>query len=133
MPRLARRLQRAPGSYYHLMNRGHNREVVFASDDDHAYFLELLDRYRQRFPLRIFHYCLMSNHFHVLVRCENAEALSPCLGGLLRAYVHYFNRRYGFIGHLWQGRFKSPAVAVVDYFRFSAKFGEKRAVMHTMY
>ncbi len=74
------------------------------------------------------HYCLMSNHFHVLVRCESAEALSPCLAGLLRAYVHYFNRRYGFIGHLWQGRFKSPAVAVVDYFLSCARYVERNPV-----
>jgi hypothetical protein len=53
MPRIARRQQDVLGSYYHLMNRGHNREVVFRTDQDHAYFLELVDRYRQRFPLRI--------------------------------------------------------------------------------
>jgi hypothetical protein len=59
LPRIPRGQQQARGSYYHLMNRGHNHEVVFPTDQDHAYFLELVDRYRQRFPLRIDHDCLM--------------------------------------------------------------------------
>ena len=73
MPRVARRQQRAHGSYYHLMNGGHNREVVFPTDEDHAYFLDLVDRYRQRFPLRIYHYCLMSNQFHLLKKIKGVR------------------------------------------------------------
>src|SRR5579864_6133950 len=112
MARKPRQRQRASGGYYHVMNRGHNREVVFQTDDDHLYFLDLLARYRERFAIRLYHYCLMSNHFHLLVQADKAEELSPWMAGLLRAYVHYFHRRTGFVGHLWQGRFKSPAVAV---------------------
>jgi REP element-mobilizing transposase RayT len=52
-----------------VTNRGHNREVVFQDDDDHRYFLNLIDGYSQRFLLQLFHYCLMGNHFHLLVRC----------------------------------------------------------------
>jgi putative transposase len=50
------------------MNRGHNRETVFADDEDRGYFLQLLARYRDRFALRRYHYCLMSNHFHLLLQ-----------------------------------------------------------------
>ena len=53
MTRVARQQQCSAPAYYHVMNRGHNREVVFASDEDLAYFLQLLDRYRQRFPVRL--------------------------------------------------------------------------------
>src|SRR5439155_25562859 len=90
MPRVPRRHQRAAAVYFHVMNRGHNREVVFQTDADHVYFLELLQRYRERFAVRLYHYCLMSNHFHLLVQCEDPEELSPWMAGLLRAYVHYF-------------------------------------------
>src|SRR5438128_2010240 len=102
MPRVARRLQGAAGVYFHVMNRGHNREVVFPKDEDRAYFLELLARYRERFAVRLFHYCLMSNHFHLLVRADDPQELSPWMAGLLRSYVHYHHRRTGFVGHLWQ-------------------------------
>src|SRR5208282_4177574 len=115
-------------AYYHVMNRGHNREVVFQTDEDRVYFLHLLDRYRQRFDVRLFHYCLMSNHFHLLVQCQRAEELSSWMAGLLRAYVHYYHRRTDFVGHLWQGRFKSPAVAVEDYFLSCARYIERNPV-----
>lgn len=60
MARVPRQHQRANGGYYHVMNRGHNREVVFQADDNHAYFLSLLARYRERFAVRLYYYCLMS-------------------------------------------------------------------------
>ena len=125
MGRRPRQHQRASGGYYHVMNRGHNREVVFQTEDDHAYFLDLLERYRQRCAVRLYPYCLMDNHFHLLARAEQANDLSPCMAGLLRAYVHSFHRRYGFVGHLWQGRFQSPAVAVEAYFLRCARYLER--------
>jgi putative transposase len=97
------------------MNRGHNREVVFADDDDRRHFVNLLARYQKRFPWRLYYYCLMSNHFHLLLQLGDPAKLSALLAGLLRSYVHYYNRRYGFCGHLWQGRFKSPAIEIERY------------------
>ncbi|HZU38672.1 MAG TPA: transposase [Gemmataceae bacterium] len=129
MPRVPRQAQQATGCYYHVMNRGHNREVVFACDEDYRYFLDLVDRYRQRFPWRLYHDCLMGNHFHLLVRCEDPKALSACLAGLLLSYVHYAHRRYGFVGHLWQGRFKSPVVAAEQYFLSCARYIERNPVV----
>jgi putative transposase len=128
MPRTPRKYQESPSTFYHIMNRGHNREAVFADADDCRYFLDLLERYKKRFPLRIFHYCLLTNHFHLLVQMPTAQALSACLAGLLRSYVHYFNRRHGFVGHLWQGRFKSPAVEVEAYFLSCARYIERNPV-----
>jgi REP element-mobilizing transposase RayT len=98
------------------MNRGHHREVVFHTDGDHAYFLQLLDRYRQPFPVRLLHYGWMDNHFHLLLQRAEPRLLSPFMAGPLRANVHDHHRQYGFIGHLWQGRFQSPVVAVEEYF-----------------
>lgn len=111
MPRVPRRRQWTEAACYHVMNRGHNREVVFADDDDRGHFLALLARYQQCFPWRLYHYCLMSNHFHLLLQLADPKKLSSLLAGLLRSYVHYYNRRYGFCGHLWQGRFnKAPTI-----------------------
>jgi len=107
MPRTQRLTQAA---CYHVIDRGHNREAIFHDAEDCAYFLGLLARYGKRFTLRLYHYCLMTNHFHLLVRLGDARQLSSLMAGLLRSYVHHFNRRHGFVGHLWQGRFKSPAV-----------------------
>ena len=112
MPRAPRRQQWADAACYHVMNRGHNRETVFADDEDRAYFLGLLARYRERFGFRLYHYCLMGNHLHLLLQLEQPRRLSGMMAGLLLSYVHYFHRRSGFVGHLWQGRFKGRKVTV---------------------
>jgi putative transposase len=128
MPRIARCQQHQLGAYYHLMNRGHNREVLFRVDDDFTHFLKLLKRYHGRFGQHLFHYCLMPNHFHLLADCSSPDALSKWMAGLLRSYVHYYNRRYGFVGHLWQGRFKSPVVGAEEYFLSCARYIERNPV-----
>jgi REP-associated tyrosine transposase len=77
---------------------------VFGDAGDFRHFLGLLGRYRERFGFWLYHYCLMTNHVHLLVQPDNPRRLSSLMAGLLLAYVRYFNRRYGFVGHLWQGR-----------------------------
>lgn len=109
MPRAARRRLWTQAACYHVLNRGHARETVFHDDVDHLHFLRLLARYRDRFDLRLYHYCLMSNHFHLLLQVPDASALSRLMAGLLVAYWHHYRRRYGLVGHLFQGRFRSPA------------------------
>ena len=91
MPRTPRKQQWTDEACYHVMNRGHNREQIFGDDDDRRHFLDLLARYRDRLGLRLYHYCLMSNHFHILVQLERPADLSKWLAGMLRAYVHYFS------------------------------------------
>jgi putative transposase len=115
MPRIPRRFQWASEACFHLMDRGHNREAIFADDEDREALLVLLGRYQSRFRLRLHHYCLMTNHFHVLVQLEDPAQVSALMAGLLRAYVHHCHRRHGFVGHRWQGRFKSPAVQCSKY------------------
>ncbi len=67
-------------------------------------------RYQKRLPLRLYHYCLLSNHFHLLLQLADPRRLSRLIAGLLRSFVHYFNRRYEFVDPLFQGRFQSPAI-----------------------
>jgi putative transposase len=115
MPRKPRWMQLADDAAYHVLSRGHNRETIFADADDCRYFLALLARYRQRFGLRLYHYCLMTNHFHLLVQLDQPRRLSSLMAGLLLAYVRYCNAGHGFVGHLFQGRFNSPLVQRQTY------------------
>ena len=87
MPRTSRKQQWTEAACYHVINRGHNRETVFADDEDRRYFLGLLARYRQRMPLRIYHYCLMSNHFHLLLEPEAGQSISRILQSLTVAHT----------------------------------------------
>src|SRR5947208_16565465 len=98
MPRVPRCMQLSRDAAYHLMTRGHNREALFRDADDTRYFLGLLDRYRRRFGLRLYHYCLMTNHIHLLLQLDEPRRLSALMAGLLIAYVRYCNGRHGFVG-----------------------------------
>jgi REP element-mobilizing transposase RayT len=80
MPRAGRRWLWTEAACYHLLNRGHARETLFHDDQDRSRFLELLARYRDRFDLRVYHYCLMDNHFHVLLQLADARKKMKKMG-----------------------------------------------------
>jgi putative transposase len=125
MSRSPRRHFWVESAAYHLMDRGHNRQVVFRDDEDRATFANLLLRYRKAFAFRLFHYCLLSNHFHLLMQLPDPRLLSRLMAGLLRAYVHHMHRRHAFVGHLWQGRFKSPVVQGEGYWLSCGRYIER--------
>jgi putative transposase len=128
MPRTPRWLQLADNAAYHVLSRGHNRGRIFADLADRRYFLTLLQRYRQRFDVSIHHYCLMDNHFHLLLRLRDPRRLSALMAGLLVAYVRYYTRRHNFVGHVFQGRFKSPLVQRTGYWLSCGRYIERNPV-----
>lgn len=128
MPRVPRRLQHADGLCYHVMSRGHNRETIFRDDADRLAFLARLANVKRRFDFRLLHYCLMDNHVHLILRPRTPAALTSLMAGLLRSYVHYFHRRDAFVGHLWQGRFKGPAIQDGEYLLSAGRYVERNPV-----
>jgi putative transposase len=108
MPRLPRPV--ADGLLYHALNRGNNRTPVFLGPDDFHAFLQAIDQTRQRYPFRLYGYCLMTNHFHLLLEPEPGQSVSRILQSLLIAQTWHYHRAHHSSGHVWQGRFKSPIV-----------------------
>jgi putative transposase len=98
------------GLVYHALNRGNNRAPVFADDDDFRAFLESLAQTQSRYPFRLLGYCLMGNHFHLLVRPDSGQSISRILQSLTVAHTWRYHKRHGSSGHVWQGRFKSPLI-----------------------
>jgi putative transposase len=98
------------GLVYHALNRGNNRADVFADDSDHLAFLEAIARTKERYPFRLLGYCLMTNHFHLLLRPGDGESISRILQSLTVTHTWRYHKRHRTTGHVWQGRFKSPAV-----------------------
>jgi putative transposase len=128
MSRVPRRFQWAEEACFHLIDRGPNREPVFLDDEDRRAFLGLVARYKRRFGFRLYHYCLMTNHIHLLVRLDEPAQVSPLMAGLLRAYAHHRRRRHRFTGHGWGGRFKSPAIQVREYLLSCGRYAERNPV-----
>ncbi|WP_308211980.1 transposase [Neobacillus cucumis] len=112
MPRVAR--VKSWSGIYHVMLRGANRQEIFHEEEDCLTFLRILERYKIKSELKIFAWCLMGNHVHLLVK-EGNEPLSTTMKRIGVSFVSYYNWKYQTNGHLFQGRFRSENVEDVRY------------------
>jgi len=95
------------GHAYHVLNRGNGGATVFHKDSDYAAFLDLLGAAKTRHPLKIFGFCLMPNHFHLVVAPTSIDGLSPFMQWWMTSHARRYHWHYRSHGHVWQGRFKS--------------------------
>ena len=95
-----------PGAVYHAIARGNARQNIFLCEQDWERFLDMLEQLKSDRPFRLYAYCLMSNHLHLLIE-PLAATLSGVMNNLLSRYARYFNREQGRTGHVFQERFKS--------------------------
>jgi REP element-mobilizing transposase RayT len=98
-----------PDAWYHVMNRGRSRTQIFSSREDYTAFVELLKDASSLWKVRIAGYCLMSNHYHLLIQTPQAN-LSRCMRHINGLYTQYFNRTYKSDGQLFRGRYKSIVI-----------------------
>ncbi|NUQ63226.1 MAG: transposase [Pirellulales bacterium] len=105
MPRTAR--ASVGGVCYHVLNRGNAGNNVFQQDEDFQAFLKLIGDACERVDMRVLGWCLLSNHFHMVLWPREDGDLSRWMQWLLTAHVRRFHRHYGSNGHVWQGRFKA--------------------------
>jgi putative transposase len=103
------------GLLYHALNRGNNRASVFGDDGDYRAFLRALAQTGQRYPFRLYGYCLMTNHFHLLLEPCEGQSISRILQSLTVAHTWRYHRRHQTVGHVWQGRFRSPVIQDDDH------------------
>src|SRR5215475_13753556 len=96
----------APGILYHVIVRGNQKQKTFLRDSDYQAYLERLGRYRRRWGVIVYAYCLMPNHVHLLVE-TGSQPISKFMQGLQQSYTQYFNRKHRKVGHLFQGRYKA--------------------------
>ena len=94
------------GGLYHLIARGVDRQAIFHDETDHERFLALLGALKERLPFYLYAYCLMTNHFHLLIE-RMTDDVGRVMHRLLTGYSQYYNRRYRRTGHLFQGRHKA--------------------------
>jgi putative transposase len=115
---------------YHVLNRGNGRMRIFHKAADYTAFERVLAEGMQRYPIALYTYCLMPNHWHLVVRPKTDEALGRWMGWVgvthVRRYHEHYHSRGG--GHLYQGRFKSFPVAEDDYFLTLCRYVEANAL-----
>jgi len=103
-----------PDAWYYVMNRGRRREEVFTGPKDYRQFIEIINETAGIWKLRVAAYCLMPNHYHLLVQTPNAN-LSRCLRHIDGVYTQRFNRAHGTDGPLFRGRYKSILIEADSY------------------
>ncbi len=95
-----------PGAFYHIIVRGNQRQDIFIDDHDRAEYLKRLKHYKKEHGFILYAYVLMPNHVHLLIETINAP-VSKIMQLINFTYTRYFNKKYGKVGHLFQGRYKS--------------------------
>ena len=126
MPRITRGL--SDGSICHIINRGNGKQNVFHDDFDYLAFIKLLHGALTRYEVKLYAYCLMPNHFHLLVTPKSAADLSKMMQWLMTSHVRRYHQHYKTSGHVWQGRFKSFIVKDDDHFLTVARYIEANPV-----
>src|SRR5699024_7538730 len=101
---------------YHIIMRGVNQQTIFEEDNDRQRFLDTLTRYKEISKYKIYSYCLMDNHIHLLWGESEEESVSEAMKRICSSYVHWYNAKYERTGHLFQERFKSENVEDKRYF-----------------
>jgi len=94
------------GAFYHIIVRGNQRQDIFLDEADRRQYLERLHRYRNKCGFILYAYVLMGNHVHLLIETPD-DPISRVMQLINFTYTQYFNKKYGKVGHLFQGRYKS--------------------------
>ena len=113
MPRQARR--KSESGIYHVMLRGINQQQIFEDSEDCEKFLQILKDCKAVSEYKLFAYCLMGNHIHILIQ-EDTEPIEQVMKRISTRFVYWYNIKYQRIGHLFQDRFKSEPVEDDAYF-----------------
>lgn len=129
MPRIPRIV--VPGEPHHIIQRGNRRLPTFFCDDDFQYYMEVMREWCDRHSVTIWAYCLMTNHVHLVAVPETEDGLRLAIGEAHRRYSLRVNRREGWTGHLWQGRFSS-FVMDESYLLATARYVELNPVKAEM-
>lgn len=109
------------GALYHVTSRGDGQEDIYLDDNDRVVFLEVLERVCGRFNWVVHAYCLMNNHYHLLIETPDGN-LSQGMRQLNGVYTQKFNRHHHRVGHIYQGRYKAILVEKEIYLLELARY-----------
>lgn len=126
MPRIAR-IYTEEG-IFHVLTRGNNKQNIFKEAADFKVYLHILKELKRDQPFRLYNYCLMSNHVHLILESNKSTELSKFMKRLNLTYYHYYKRKHGYAGHFWQDRFKSLLIARDEYLLACGLYIERNPV-----
>jgi len=126
MPRVARIY--TDEGVFHILARGNNKQSIFHRDADFQAYKSILTKYKEEHPHKLYHYCLMTNHIHLILETNRSTALSRFMKRVNLAYFTHYKRLYGYVGHFWQDRFKSLLISKDEYLLACGLYIERNPV-----
>jgi putative transposase len=126
-----------PHSYYHVYARGGSRQTIYNDAEDYSVFLNLFKRYLSKEPIKdpagrkyphfaesieLLAFCLMPNHFHILLYQHDEKTISSLMRGLMTSYSRYFNKKYNRSGPLFESRYKSSRISDDAYLMHISRY-----------
>lgn len=103
-----------PGAVYHIMCRGNHRHEIFRDEEDRMFYLITLKKVKDDTPYILHSYCLMSNHVHLQIETGDIN-ISQVMKQINMLYAIYFNKKYNFVGHLFQDRYRAELIETTPY------------------
>lgn len=112
---------RVKSEIYHIIMRKINRQTLFEDEEDCAKLIQILKKYKEVCEYKVYTYCLMRNHLHILLK-EGKEPLETVMRRICGSYVLWYNKKYDMVGYLFQDRFKSEPVEDKEYFLTALRY-----------
>lgn len=109
------------GAFYHIIQRGNDRRDIFLSDQDRDRFYEYIKTLKDRYAVKVHTYCLMNNHYHLILETKKAN-LTKAMHFLNTSYTVYFNTKRKRSGHLFQGRYKAILIEADEYLHHLSRY-----------
>ena len=110
---------------YHVIVRGNNRQNLFHVPEDFETYLNLIQKMKSDYPFHLYHYCLMTNHAHFCFKFMSEEALRKVMQRVNITYAKRFKKRYSYVGHVFQDRFKSFPIEEESYLLECGRYIER--------
>lgn len=130
MPRLGRVV--LPNLPHHVVQKGHNGQVVFAEEADYSYYLRTLEEFKAVYEVKVYGFCLMTNHVHLILQPGAPEGLGQLMKRLSGRQTRYVNRQESRSGTLWDGRYKSSPIETDTYLLACCRYVELNPVRARM-
>lgn len=102
-------------AFYHVFNRGSNKQEIFLEDEDYRFFLNRIKKLNEKYDHSLYAVCLMPNHFHLSIQTRTIP-ISKIMASLATSYSMYFNKKYNHVGSVFQNRYKSILIQNDSYF-----------------
>jgi REP element-mobilizing transposase RayT len=93
-----------PAAFYHIMCRGNNDEFILTEEKPE--YIRILEKYKERYKFKIYAYCIMDNHVHLLIE-TGEKPISKIMQGIQQSFIQYYNKKYNRSGHVFQQRYKA--------------------------